>query len=76
MIARVFKQETVLVKDFNVNKFYYANELRDGDAPDFNVMVSSCLFLHMMLVKISSKSAEKKPAMWIDAVISLYVWGI
>lgn len=36
MIARVFKQETVLVKDFNVNKFYYANDLRNGDVPDFN----------------------------------------
>lgn len=36
MIARVFKQETVLVKDFNANKFYLANGLRREKTPDFS----------------------------------------
>lgn len=36
MIARVFKQETVLVKDFNANKIYYANGLRQEQTPDFD----------------------------------------
>lgn len=36
MIARIFHQETVLVKDFNNMKFYLANGLRSNDNPDFS----------------------------------------
>lgn len=34
MIARIFHQETVLVKDLNKNKFYLANGLRRSETPD------------------------------------------
>ena len=36
MIARIFHQETVLVKDFNNMKIYLANGLRSNDNPDFS----------------------------------------
>lgn len=36
MIARIFHQETVLVKDLNTNKIYLANSLRGGDSPDLS----------------------------------------
>lgn len=35
-ICRVFKQETVLIKDFNTNKIYFANPVRSKDKPDFS----------------------------------------
>ena len=36
MIARVFHQETVLVKDMNNMKFYLANSHREEGEPDFS----------------------------------------
>ncbi len=39
MIARVFKQETVLVKNFNTDKIYLANDLHQDGGSDFsNIM--------------------------------------
>ena len=36
MLCRTFRQETVLVKDFNNMKFYLANGNRSGEKPDFD----------------------------------------
>lgn len=41
-LCRVFKQETVLVKDFNNGKIYLADPLRVKDEPDFSNINSQC----------------------------------
>lgn len=42
MIARIFHQETVLVKDLNQNKIYLANGLRGNSTPDLsNINIKS-----------------------------------
>lgn len=43
MIARIFHQETVLVKDFNNMKIYLANGLRSNDNPDFSQVNSKVM---------------------------------
>ena len=40
MIARIFHQETVLVKDLNTNKIYLANGLRSKEPADFSTINS------------------------------------
>ena len=36
MIARIFKQECVLIKDLNNNKIYSANGIRSKEEPNFD----------------------------------------
>lgn len=42
LIARMFHQETVLVKDFNANKFYLANGRKTGGEPDLSGINTEC----------------------------------
>ena len=69
MVARVFGQETVLVKDFNSNKFYLANGLRREQSPDLskiNTKNESRNRSRKNLSEVRGWDLEKDDVTWVN----------